>query len=113
MVADQKAILCSNYAYLSCFTSQVMGRENKNRAKCFVCKQGVFPSQRLETGKTAPVVIENNVWIGDGVKILKGVIVGQDSVVGIGSVVTRSVPPGSIAAGNPARIIGNVDDKTS
>jgi acetyltransferase-like isoleucine patch superfamily enzyme len=56
-------------------------------------------------GKTAPVVIENEVFIGMNCLILKGVTIGQGSVVGANSVVTRDVPPGYIVAGNPARVI--------
>jgi acetyltransferase-like isoleucine patch superfamily enzyme len=54
---------------------------------------------------TAPVVIEDDVFIGMGCLILKGVTVGRGSVIGAGSVVTKSVPAGVIAAGNPARVI--------
>jgi acetyltransferase-like isoleucine patch superfamily enzyme len=61
--------------------------------------------RRGGTPRTAPVVLERNVFIGDGVRILKGVTVGEDSVVGAGSVVTSSLPAGVIAAGNPARVI--------
>lgn len=55
--------------------------------------------------ETAPVVLEDNVFIGSRVIILKGVTIGKDSVIGAGSVVVRSIPPGVIAAGNPARVI--------
>ncbi|HWX45107.1 MAG TPA: acyltransferase [Solirubrobacteraceae bacterium] len=51
------------------------------------------------------VELGENVFVGDGVTILKGVSVGADSVIGAGSVVTASIPPGVIAAGNPARVI--------
>ncbi len=52
-----------------------------------------------------PVVIEDNVFIGSRAIILKGVTIGQDSVIGAGSVVTRSIPPRTVAAGNPAKVI--------
>jgi maltose O-acetyltransferase len=58
----------------------------------------------------APVRLEENVFIGDGTKILKGVTIGRDSVVGAGSVVTRSIPAGVIAAGNPARVVRDLVD---
>lgn len=51
------------------------------------------------------VHIEDNVFIGSRVIILKGVTIGKDSVIGAGSVVVRSIPPGVIAAGNPAKVI--------
>lgn len=56
-----------------------------------------------------PVKIEDNVWIGGGVIVLAGVTIGKNSVIGAGSVVTRSVPPNSIAVGNPCRVIKRVD----
>jgi acetyltransferase-like isoleucine patch superfamily enzyme len=55
------------------------------------------------------VDLGENVFIGDGAKILKGVTIGSDSVVGAGSVVTSSIPAGVIAAGNPARVIRPLD----
>jgi len=56
-------------------------------------------------GKHAPIIIQDNVFVGMNSLILKGVTIGKGSVIGAGSVVTRDVPPGVIAAGNPARII--------
>jgi acetyltransferase-like isoleucine patch superfamily enzyme len=59
--------------------------------------------------KCGPVVIGSNVWIANRVIVLRGVTVGDNSVVGAGSVVTRDVPAGVIVAGNPARIIRNLE----
>jgi acetyltransferase-like isoleucine patch superfamily enzyme len=61
-------------------------------------------------GVTAPVVIEDGVFIGMQSLILKGVTIGARSVIGAGSVVTRDIPPGVIAAGNPARVIRPLDN---
>ncbi len=58
----------------------------------------------LESGR--PIRIGGNVWIGGGAMILPGVTVGDDALIGAGSVVTRDVPPGATVAGNPARVIG-------
>ncbi|WP_308285409.1 sugar O-acetyltransferase [Actinoplanes hulinensis] len=61
-----------------------------------------------------PVVIGNNVWVGGGVTINQGVTIGDGAIIGSGSVVTKSVPPGVIAAGVPARVLREITgaDKT-
>jgi acetyltransferase-like isoleucine patch superfamily enzyme len=59
--------------------------------------------------RTAPIVIERNVWIGRNAIVLPGVTIGQNAVVGSGAVVTRDVPPNTVAAGNPARVIRELD----
>src|SRR5204863_8573834 len=55
--------------------------------------------------KTAPVKIADNVWIGMNAVILKGLIIGENSVVAAGSVVTKSVEPNTVVAGNPAVLV--------
>ena len=57
----------------------------------------------IESGK--PVVIEEDVWIGGGAIVCPGVTIGRGAVIGAGSVVTRSVPALSFAAGNPCRVL--------
>ena len=52
-----------------------------------------------------PVIIEDNVWIGEGVVILPNVRIGKNSIIGANSVITKDVVPNSVVAGNPARII--------
>lgn len=58
-----------------------------------------------QDGKSKPVTIEDNAFIGMNCLIVKGVTIGKGSVIGANSVVTRDVPPGMIAAGNPAQIV--------
>jgi acetyltransferase-like isoleucine patch superfamily enzyme len=53
----------------------------------------------------APVTIEDDVWIGARVVVVAGVTIGKGSIIGAGAVVTRDIPPYSIAAGVPARVI--------
>ncbi|AKE63582.1 2,3,4,5-tetrahydropyridine-2,6-dicarboxylate N-acetyltransferase [Microcystis aeruginosa NIES-2549] len=55
--------------------------------------------------KSAPVVIEDHVWIGFNVAILKRVTIGKGAIIGAGSVVTQDVEPFTVVAGNPAKII--------
>ena len=54
---------------------------------------------------TAPIIIEDDVWIGFKATILKGVTIGRGAVVAAGSVVTKDVPPFCLVAGNPAKIV--------
>lgn len=56
-----------------------------------------------------PVTIGNNVWIGGSTTILPGVSIGDDVVIGAGTVVTKDIPSRSVAVGNPARIIRHID----
>ncbi len=56
-----------------------------------------------------PVVIEDDCFIGHAAIILMGVTVGRGSIVGAGAVVAKNVPAGSVVAGNPARIVGSLD----
>ncbi len=58
---------------------------------------------------TKPVIIEDEVWIGEGAVILKGVTVGKRSVIGANAVVTKNVPPYTVVGGVPARVIRKID----
>lgn len=60
------------------------------------------------TIKTKPVVIEDDVWIGMGAVILKGVRIGKGSIVAAGAIVSKDVPPNSIVAGNPAQVVKQI-----
>jgi maltose O-acetyltransferase len=58
--------------------------------------------------KSEEIVIQKNVFIGDNVTILKGVTIGENSVIGNGSIVTISIPANVIAVGNPAKIVKEI-----
>ncbi len=96
---------------ICCANSIVIGDDVSLGANSIVADTDFHPlaiSERRVTtmgGKTAPVVIENDTFIGMNCLILKGVTIGCGSVIGAGSVVTRSIPPGVIAAGNPAKVL--------
>ena len=60
-------------------------------------------------GRTSPVILGNNVWIGDGAIVCKGVSIGDNSIIGAGSVVTQDIPSNVIAAGNPAKVLRPLD----
>ena len=63
----------------------------------------------VPVGKSAPIILEENVWIGDSAIVCKGVTIGKNSIIGAGSVVVSSIPENVIAAGNPARIVRHLD----
>ncbi|MCF8371470.1 MAG: acyltransferase [Bacteroidales bacterium] len=60
-------------------------------------------------GQTSEISIEDNVWVGARATILKGVTIGEGSIVAVGAVVTKSVPPNSIVAGVPAVVVKTID----
>lgn len=60
--------------------------------------------------KSAPIKIEDNVWIGKNVTIMKGVTIGKGSIVALGAIVTKDVPPYTIVAGNPARVVKSLKE---
>jgi maltose O-acetyltransferase len=67
------------------------------------------PGPRRDKWESArPIAIGDNAWLGGGAIVLPGVTIGADSVIGAGAVVTRDVPPGVVALGNPARVIRSV-----
>ena len=66
-------------------------------------------SQGLEFAK--PIRIGNHVWIGANVSVLPGVTIGDNTIIGAGSVVNRDIPSGVVAAGNPCRVIRNITEE--
>jgi acetyltransferase-like isoleucine patch superfamily enzyme len=71
---------------------------------------GLEPDRRSisSSQEASDVVIEDNVFIGSNVKILKGVTIGRNSVIANGSIVVKNIPPGVIAGGNPAKVLKHI-----
>ncbi len=59
--------------------------------------------------KSGDIHLCRDVWLGTGVMVMAGVTIGAGSVVAAGSVVTKDIPPGVLAGGNPARVIKNLE----
>lgn len=59
------------------------------------------------------MIIKDNVWIGSDVVINPGVIIGENSVIGAGSLVTKSIPANCIAVGNPCKVLREITDRDS
>lgn len=107
--AKEKIVVSSNVI----IANDVILLDNNNhpvspemRLKMSACED--FINDELWSWKyaeSAPVVIEENVWIGRDARIMKGVTVGKGSVVALGAVVTHNVPAYCVVAGNPARVV--------
>ncbi len=61
--------------------------------------------RRAKWEAALPITIEDNAWIGSGAIILPGVIIGENAIFGAGAVVTKALPPNTVAVGNPARVV--------
>lgn len=72
---------------------------------------GKFKTENIKYGK--PITIHSNCWIASNVVITGGVTIGEGCVIGAGSVVTRDIPPNSLAVGNPCRVIRQISEKDS
>lgn len=68
------------------------------------------PNRYLGITKIGTVIIEDNCFLGDSTLVLAGVTIGPNAIVGAGSVVIRDIPPNSVAAGNPARVLCSLDE---
>ena len=58
-----------------------------------------------------PICVGRNVWIGSGVQIMPGITIGDNSVVGAGSVVTKDIPANVVAVGNPCRVLRAINER--
>ena len=75
--------------------------------ECVVKTQGM-PMHKYQTIEEQPVIIGQDVWIGCNCVIMKGVNIGDGTIIGAGSVVTKDIPAGVMAAGNPAKVIKTI-----
>lgn len=77
-----------------------------------VCHDGsievLYQRYGLRIDRIGPIVLENDVYVGEGAIVLGGVTIGEGSIVGAGSVVRQSIPAGSVVTGNPAKVVGKV-----
>lgn len=97
---------------ISSTTSITIGNHVLLGSGCLVTDSDAHPIDPEERrqggcGVSKPIIIEDDVFVGARVIILKGVTIGKGSVIGAGAVVAKSVPPFSIVVGNPARVVGD------
>jgi maltose O-acetyltransferase len=81
------------------------------RVQLLTATHPLEPGPRRDRWESAePITIGRNVWLGGGVIVCPGVTIGDDTVVGAGSVVVRDLPAGVLAVGNPARVVRSLAD---
>ena len=120
-----KNVQINDYVHISAMRSVVIGDGVLMAGKIYISdnshgfyKEGFSQSSPEEKPIerayfVAPVSVEDNVWIGEGVVVMPGVSIGKGCIVGANSVVTKSIPPYSMAVGNPARVIKRFNPETS
>lgn len=97
-----------NYnSVIECYNKISIGRNVKISENVIIRDSDGHTIIREGYNMSKPIIIEDDVWIGLNCTILKGVTIGRGSIVAAGSVVTKSVPPNSLVAGVPARVIKN------
>lgn len=92
---------------ISAFKEIIIGNNVRVGANTMIMDSD-FHTSDPRTGPNRPVRIDDNVWLGTNVTVLKGVNIGENTVIGAGSVVTKDIPANVVAAGNPCRIIKNL-----
>lgn len=114
--------------FIGSLNSVIIGNHVFGADNVYICDNNnhpISPEKRLEmtfcppnTDKwkwsndlvvSSPIIIGDNVWLGRCSMILKGVTIGEGSIVAAGAVVTKSVPPYSIVAGNPAKVVKKIN----
>lgn len=80
---------------------------------CLACSgHSLIGEERVRgIGTSAPITLEDNVWIGANATVCGGVTIGEGSVIGAGSVVIHDIPAGVVAAGNPCKVIRKITDQ--
>lgn len=92
---------------IGCFLNIELGNNVRCGANTLITDSD-WHSDDPRAGKPRAVKIEDNVWLGYGAIVLKGVTIGANSVIGAGSVVTKNIPANVIAAGNPCEVIKEI-----
>ena len=106
MVVGDRTLIAHNVNIFDT-TTHPIDKSIRFAHECVVKTKGM-PTESYETIEESPVIIGDDVWVGCNCTILKGVKIGNGSIIGAGSVVTKDVPAGVMAAGNPARVIKNL-----
>jgi acetyltransferase-like isoleucine patch superfamily enzyme len=118
----QPQLIIGNKVFISFNTQFYIGSEIIIGDNCMIAEDCILrgysghpidPDKRKanlpdEDNSVGSIILENNVWLSQGVKINPGVRIGENSVIGTGSIVTKNIPANVIAAGIPAKVIRNL-----
>lgn len=128
---EEKTLLLGNnvqindYCHINAFKSVKIGDNVLIASKVFITdlEHGSYIGDENDSNPNSivkdrplsskPVIIGNNVWIGELCSVLPGVTIGDNSIIGANSVVTKSIPANSIAVGNPAKVIKQFNFSTN
>jgi virginiamycin A acetyltransferase len=102
-----EALAIGNYVSIADNVVFVLGGQHQTNCLTTFPLKAYFTGidNNLDSMSKGPIIIEDEVWIGMGAIILSGVNIGRGAIIGAGSVVTKNIPPYSIAAGSPARVV--------
>ena len=112
ITAGERLFMNYDCVILDCSTVQIGDRVLLGpKVQIYTAAHPLNPAERLDGWEFAlPVEIGSDVWIGGGAIVCPGVTIGDGSTIGAGSVVTRDIPSRVFAAGNPCRVIRNLED---
>lgn len=105
------------YSHIGCIDKVIIGNGVLIAGKVYISDHDhgrtdtisiSFPPNKRNLSSKGPVIIEDNVWIGENVAILSGVTIGENSIIGANSVVTSSIPKNVVAVGAPAKVIKSI-----
>ncbi len=114
----------NDYVHITAMESVKIGKNVLLASKIYIsdCSHGTYVGDENDSSPTSipkerkmyskPVVIEDNVWLGEFVSVLPGVTIGKGTIVGANSVVSRNLPPNVIAVGTPAKPIKKYNFET-
>ena len=94
---------------IGCFSEIILGNNVRCGANTLITDSDWHPED-TRSSPPKPVYIHDNVWLGVNVTVMKGVTIGENSVIGAGSVVTKDIPANMIAAGNPCKVIKSLSN---